>query len=182
MTVTPWNKNDELFASELAKGHAWQLYVAMKLLQRGLVVQCSKLELWRTESGLVGRPPIEDFTKSDVDILVGRDRVIPIEVKSRRFAFRTAKDYPYKDAMVGTVDSWEQTTTRPEVVVLISQKTRAILAVNVADTFSNWTIEENDDGVRGIASERSYCCPLKHLRPFPKLVEWLQQMETVCGL
>ena len=167
-------EDDELFADELARGHAWQVLVAMRLLQAGLVVQVSRLMLWRTTAGLVGRPPIEQFTSSDVDIMVGRKTLVPIEVKSRRFAFSTPSDYPYADAMVGTVDSWKQATIRPQVVVLVSQQTRAMLAVNVVATFPDWAAKGNHDQVRGITND-SYFCPRTHLRSFAKLVGWLRQ-------
>jgi hypothetical protein len=162
-----WIENEELFATQLARGHKWQTIVGVRLLQEGLVVQVAPYKLReRIED-------IEDFTKHDIDILVGRIRPVPIEVKSRNFAFTKPEDYPYDDAMVGTVSSWEQTETQPEVVVLVSTVTSAMLAVNVESSRVDWTVVEKFDRDRGIV-DRSYCCPVEHLRPFYKLVDWLK--------
>jgi len=172
MTTIPWMENDDLFADELTKGHSWQLYVALRLLKEGIVVQASRLELWRTENGEVGRPPIEDFTKTDVDLLLGRDSPVPTEVKSRSLRFTSPEDFPYSTFIVGTVASWADTEIPPEIVLYVSQPTQVILALNVASSRETWTIAPSEDTKRGITSQ-CYFCEKRHLRTFDRLVEWL---------
>ena len=175
-STIPWMENDELFASELTKGHSWQLYVAMRLLKEGITVQASRLQLWRTKDGGVGRPPIEDFTKTDVDLLLGRDHPIPTEVKSRSLSFTSPEDFPYSTFIVGTVASWADTEIPPEVVFYVSQPTQAILALNVSRTRDTWTVAPNEDRNRGISSQ-CYFCEKKHLRTFDIVVEWLRTRD-----
>ena len=167
-TTIPWMENDELFASELTKGHSWQLYVAMRLLKEGIVVQASRLEFRNTQDD------IEDFTKTDVDLLLGRDHPIPAEVKSRSLKFTSPEDFPYSTFIVGTIASWVYTEIPPEIVFYVSQPTQAILALNVARTQDTWTVAHTEDKKRGITSQ-CYFCETRHLRSFDKVVEWLRE-------
>ncbi len=170
-TTVPWMENDELFASELTKGHSWQLYVAMRLLKEGLVVQASRFEFRNT------RDDIEGFTRTDVDLVIGRKHPIPAEVKSRSLEFTSPEDFPYRTFIVGTVGSWADTEIPPEIVIYVSQPTQAILALNVARTRDTWTVAPTEDRIRGI-TDQCYFCEKKHLRTFDQLVKWLKTQQT----
>jgi len=163
MTLSTWLANDELFLRELREGHAWQMLPATFFTLAGLRVEVPALRERERQS------QARQWSDTTDIVLNGW----PIEVKSRREAFTSNIDYPYKTAFVDTVSGFEAKTTKPLAYVLVSRPTGAMLCLSVAKTRAVWKVVEKRDRVRDI-DERFYVVGSRHLQPVGVLVDALK--------
>lgn len=150
--------SNELFQEQLAIGATYELMVYQALIDAKIPAKYSI--------------PFEgsNYTKYQKDIVVD-DFVI--EVKSRNLDFGTdPRSFPFSDAVLETVWGWNQKATPPRAVIFVSQRTHAMLAVNVQESFEHWTQRKQWDGLRKIESIE-YFIPSSYLRTFKELVDWL---------
>jgi hypothetical protein len=169
----PWIENDELFHSELRKGHKYQLAVAMDFLEEGLWVKVPPLVTNSDGSVTKG-------FSDEGDILVRNgDRVYRIECKSRNIVFSGAHDFPWPTAYVGNKGRWDkilESRMKPCAVLIISQKTMAKIVIPMS-TKEKWRVEHTKDSVRG-QRFYSYTVDRKFLRDFDDLLEWITRDES----
>ena len=162
-------EDDTIFLKELQVGHQWQLWAGFQFLKRGFIVQVPPLLI---------RPSREDIDaySDHGDIFLWRcsgDR-LRFECKSRSLSFTGRRDYPFPTAFVDRVETWKRkANSKPAAILLVSQETGAILAID-AWTESDWVIEEKDDSVRGY--RRSY-----YLVPRSILLEWDELISHING-
>lgn len=121
------------FDEALRTGNEYELKVAHRLMKEGFY--CSMPQLVQGSS-------TAEYTihQKDVVVLVG-GRPAVLEVKSRNLRFTGPEDYPYPTVFIDTVPGWDSKAVMPAVVVVVSQKTEAILVVPVKSTRPYWTEE-----------------------------------------
>jgi hypothetical protein len=88
LQVTDWFKNDRLFFSQLATGHAFAEYAASELRRRGITVAVTPMEV---RDDVADRHRFAD----EYDLLVGGGQSAIVDVKSRDLDFTSPTDYPY---------------------------------------------------------------------------------------
>jgi hypothetical protein len=165
--MTDWFENDELFRSELQAGHRHAELVAARLRAARLPITVTPLE-WRKD--IADRARFGD--ERDIIVDFAFDEIV-VEVKSRRLAFEEQpSSYPYNTALVDTVSGWNRKQTTPRAVVVVSQRTRAMLVVPVRATRSRWTVERRFDRVRKIRYDWLAVARVD-LVPFERLLAWL---------
>lgn len=161
-----WFENDELFFDELARGHQWAEFVAERLRRAGFETEVTPM---RKRQSIEHR---HEFAR-EIDLLVG-PRKAPFEVKSRDLSFgEDVASYPYRTAFVDTVSGWDAKDPRPVAVVLVSQRTRAMLVVPPS-TAPEWERESKRDRVRGIDDEW-YTISRSRLLTFDELAERMRR-------
>ena len=162
-----WSENDELFFSELDKGHAFQSIVADIFRQKGFLVEQPKKRVRKHISEAA------KFAENEIDLLVGSEnKKILFEVKSRNLYFTKPENYPFDTAFVDTVSSWDQKRKKPAATILISQKTKSIVVVP-SSSFSQWKEEKKRDRVRDI-EDTWWTVPVKCLKTLDDLCKWLK--------
>lgn len=151
-----WATNDPLFRELCESGYRWQYLPAVWFLAQGQHVEMPQLEL---------RADISDAPRfaDSVDIIVNGHT---IEIKIRDIVFTSAADYPYPTAIVDTVKGLSE---EHAAVVLVSQETGAMLAVNPRKR-DGWTREWRTDRVRGF-EEEFWFAPRSALRPMSALLK-----------
>lgn len=162
-----WSANDALFLDELQGGRRWELYVATKLLDAGLWVQVPELKI---------RDHIRDAGqyRDQADVLIGPPPGVKLEIKSRNGLRFTGPDDVPSSRMpffVTTRQSWEDATSKPSAVVVVSRETGGIVVIPRSSA-RTWEVLERRDKVRGIR-EHFLAAPRSALRSFPELVEAL---------
>lgn len=99
-----------------------------------------------------------------------------IEIKSRRLNYtNNPQTYPYPTAFVDTQIGWDLKNPKPLAVILISQKTDAMLVIPTS-THQNWKTTTTFDRIRKI-TETWYIVDKELLRPIDEFVEWLQRRQ-----
>jgi hypothetical protein len=73
-----------------------------------------------------------------------------IEVKSRSLTFTCAADFPYDTLIVDTVQGFDQKVDKPLMYICISQKTGAMLGLDVGLSREHWTVRQTYDRVAKI--------------------------------
>jgi hypothetical protein len=170
--VTDWFENDALFFRELQTGHEFACLVAERLGRHGLHVEVTPMEV---RNDIADRGRFSD----EHDLTVGVRAPCRIDVKSRELSFRSASDYPYSTAFVDTTSGWGAKAHRPHAIVLVSQRTKAMLVISVRDSAS-WKREWRYDNKRGI-SDWFWMVDAARLRPFDDLVTYLVRREGLTG-
>lgn len=165
-----WGENEDLFASELRRGHEFAVVIGRRFRTAGLRAEVTASALAKTAAARAR------FGRTDVDLIVyGRGGRQVIEIKSRRIRFSGPDDWPeaFDPAMVDTVAGWQTKEHRPVAVVLVSQYTLGA-AVVPASSFPYWQIVRKQDARREIPTV-SYACPAEHLRSFSELCDWMKE-------
>ena len=156
--------SEDLFRREAVTGHKYATMVAEALQSHQIDCAVSDLTFAQTEA------EISDYANEQDVVLTSRSGCI--EVKSRRLAFRSDPEtYTYRTAFVDTVKGWDSKNPKPLAVVLVSQRTKAMLVVPVS-TQPTWTHTKSFDRVRRI-HETWYEIDRSRLRTFNAFVEWL---------
>lgn len=140
--MAQWLNNKELFQKELITGTLWQCYVAEMFRQKGFDVLVPNLNL------IVGK--INDDGESYInskDLLVDGNI---IEVKSRNLEFSCNSDFPFETVFIDTRQGYDAKTDKPVLYVCVSQKTGAIITLDVGKSFKHWKVERTWDSVRKI--------------------------------
>jgi hypothetical protein len=163
-----WFDNDALFLEQLAEGHRWAEHAAERLRSAGIAVQVTPMEV---------RAHIDDRADfaDEWDMSVGSRAPCRLDVKSRNLAFTSIDDYPFETALVDTVAGWEAKERHPHAIILVSQKTEALVVIPVS-TRGSWTRARRFDRVRGI-EDVFYEVDRRELRPIDDLVTWLRRRE-----
>lgn len=157
---------DSTFVRELKTGHRWQLWVGYQFLREGFVVRVPPLEIRHDRS------QIDEYSdEGDLFISCNSSHLnwLRFECKSRDLTFTGRSDYPFTTAFVDRVQTWNRKQkSRPAGILMVSQKTRAILAIG-AWTEHEWRVEKKHDSVRNY--DRSYYLVDRgHLIDWPDLV------------
>ena len=160
---------DSIFLQELRASHEWALWAGLQFLKAGFTVQVPPLQV------RPNRECLDNYTDHG-DLFVWRsprDR-LRFECKSRRIGFTGRHDYPFDTAFVDRVGTWKRKTkARPAAILLISQETRAIMAIGVW-TEGAWIIQTKEDHVRNYT--RTY-----YLAPRSLLLEWHELVNHIKG-
>lgn len=140
--VTGWFENDQLFFEQLGIGHEWAEAVAARFRVAGITAMATPMTYRQT---LADRHQY----RNEIDLLVGATGA-PVEVKSRNLGFsEDPATYPYDTAFVDTVGGWDAKYPKPIVIVLVSQKTGAMLVVP-ASSQATWARTHTFDRVRNV--------------------------------
>lgn len=153
------------FHARALVGHQSEIRVAKLLRYWGYDVPDPVYELQREGRT---RALIEDFGRNQKDLEV---MGIYLEVKSRTLSFTSRADYPYQTCLLETVSGYEKKAKKPEVYVVVSQPTGAILCVDARD-MKKFAIEEKVDRSRNL-KDRWYSAPRVQLRPHTWLEGYL---------
>lgn len=165
-----WGENEDLFESELRRGHEYAVVIGRRFRASGLHVEVTAPSLARTRRGR------DTYTRQDVDLIVhARGGQQVVEIKSRRIRFSGPDDWPasHDPAMVDTVAGWQAKAHRPVAIVLVSQITLGA-AVVPRSSLPYWQIVKVRDRRREIPTS-SYACPSEHLRSFGELCDWMKE-------
>lgn len=161
-------QGEALFAAQLAIGDRHCRAVTERIrAETGLPVHSPRS---RMRSCLDDRRAFEQ----EVDIIVGEGvGARRLEVKSRDLRFSDSpRSYPYQTAFVDTRSGWDKKVVKPVALVLVSQQTGAMLALNVERSRHLWVPRISGDKVRGFRDER-YEVPRSELRSMRRFIEWL---------
>lgn len=166
--MSDWFDNDEVFFRELDVGHKWAEVVTGRLREHGVPAE---------QTDKVVREHVDDrhdfADEIDVQVHLPNGTFL-IECKSRDLAFTNdPATYPFSTAFVDTVSGWERKTSKPRAVVLISQRTGALLVINVKATEASWTTIRKFDRIRKI-NDQWLQAPKSRLSTFDWLVRFLQ--------
>lgn len=158
-----WSGNEDRFKARMEEGYYWQVWLAIRLIQVGLVVQIPQEPIW------LNRHEDRKIIKDDFDLVVGLQRRVWLEIK--------AKDYDisrFKDGLYGVErTSWEQLEEKPLAVVVISKRTEEVLVIPTSSE-PHWILESKVmDKMRNQVID-VYKCPIKHLKSWNSLVETLK--------
>lgn len=161
-----WFKNDDLFFSELEKGHRFTIEVARRLRLLGINANITPI---------TKRIHIDDrdLYDDEADIIVPGSPNYIIEVKSRDLYFECAHDFPYETIFVDTVSGWSKKNPKPIAVVNVSRKTLGMTVVR-ASTRGQWSTKTVHDHIRNI-DDTFYVMDKNCLVGFGALVEYLKQ-------
>lgn len=159
-----WEGNKSKWQSRVEEGYYWQLWLAMRLIQEGLVVQIPQEPL------LLNKHENRKLMKDDLDLVVGLNRRVWLEIK--------AKDYDigrFTDGLYGVErTSWEQLDEKPLAVVVVSKKTEQVLVIPTSSE-PHWILESKVlDKMRNQVID-VYKCPTPHLRSWASLVATLKE-------
>lgn len=174
--MTDWFHNDDLFFSQLARGHEFAAHVGQLLTDEGLYVVVPEMNADRRPRRTADSPVDGDyrdeayFKTSEKDMWV---EGLSVEVKSRDLRFTSPRDYKYSTAFVDTVAGWEAKAEKPVAVVLISQVTRRPVVVSVRNWETEWTIRTVFDRKRQI-SVTNYEVAREKLKTWEQFVTWLK--------
>lgn len=124
------------FRSRLAAGNKTEQYVAEKLAEVGVTVVKPEYP-----AGL----PTKFYTENQVD-LIANDQVL--EIKGRNLQFNNTEDYPYPTIFVEGKPGFDQKKFRPKFYLTVSNKSGAVIALDVDETFDRWTSEPVTDRFR----------------------------------
>jgi len=130
----PYSKSD--FLNRLAAGNKTEAFLADKLVEAGIVVVKPEYP-----EGM----PTSYYTKNQVDLLAN-DRVL--EVKGRNQNFTCVADFQYPTLFVEGTTGFDAKVHVPEFYVNVSNRTGAIIALDVAETKDSWTVEQVTDRLR----------------------------------
>lgn len=142
-SAIPWMENDALARRLTEEGWKWQRMVGSFFEARGLPVILPPYS-WRATHEEI---PQHSDSK---DLIVCGER---IEVKSRDLDFTSdPTTFPYDQAFVDTVSSYDNYSIKPIAYVFVSQRTGSMLATpgRHIDSVSRWTTKRAYDHVRGI--------------------------------
>jgi len=128
--------NKQNFLNRLASGNKTELFLAERLAEAGIVVVKPEYP-----EGM----PTSYYTLNQVD-LIANDKVL--EVKGRNYNFTGVGDFPYPTLFVEGTDGFDKKVNVPEFYVNVSNKTGAIIALDVAATRDSWTVEQVTDRQR----------------------------------
>jgi hypothetical protein len=160
--VTDWFENDELFFRQLSTGHEWAEVVAERFRAAGIAARATPMSRRRT---LADRHRY----RNEIDVLVGPIGA-PVEIKSRNLDFSAdPATYPYDTAFVDTVGGWDAKDPKPVAIVLVSQKTGAMLVVPTSSQ-ATWTRTHKRDRVRNVR-DIWYAVDRALLIPFDELLD-----------
>lgn len=166
-----WAQDEQAFLAELARGRRSEFRVGVELLSAGLAVRVGRLEL---RDGVKWKE-IRDRFGDQADVTVEERYVL--EVKGRNLDFTGPDDFPFENALVGSVERWKARTESglPYAIVLASERRiRGRIAIPVA-TRAQWGTETVFDRTRGYETEY-VAVPRDCFRPFPKLVVKLLEL------
>jgi hypothetical protein len=155
------------FQARAALGHQSECRVAKLLRYWGYDVPDPEL-VFRSE-GERTREVLAEFARTQKDLEVGG---IVIEVKSRTLSFTSRADYPYSTVLLDTVRGWQAKDKKPDIYVIVSQPTGAILALD-ARKMGDFPIEEKTDYSRKHL-DQWYICPKTALNHHVWLQGYLQ--------
>ncbi len=163
--MTSWMQNEELFSQLLRKGKEAEYKVAKQLRDAGLTVQTTEMVL---------RKSVNEIAKfeQDQDLVVGKQGIFTLEVKSKNVRFTSIKDFRFPDIIVCEKFGFDKLTNKPFGVVIISQHTDCCIFVPTLG-FRFWEEREVYDSVRQI-KVRSYFCPKKYCYSFEDLIKALK--------
>ena len=168
MAQTDWLSNDALFFRELETGHKWASHTVRRLADAGIDARLTPMTI-RTH--VDNRSDYSNEADITVDMAGGQ---FIIESKSRNLTFSDdPTSFPYRTSFVDTVRGWDQKTTKPRAVVIVSQQTKAALVVS-AKTRRRWTTIETTDRVRGI-TDVWYQIDRSLLLPFSTLTDYINR-------
>lgn len=161
---TPGNS----FGKALRTGNEYELKVAHRLMKEGFY--CSMPQL------IEGSATAEYTThQKDVIVLAG-GRPAVLEVKSRNLRFTGPEDYPFKTVFIDTVSGFDSKAVTPDVVVIISQQTEAIMIIPVKSTRQHWTEETKYIWARG-HPETNYAIKPHLTKSLDWFIDKLKQLE-----
>lgn len=165
-----WFKNDDLFFSELEKGHRYTIEVARRLRLLGIDANITQI---------TKRIHVDDrdLYEDEADIIIPGSPLYVVEVKSRDLYFECAHDFPYQTIFVDTVNGWDKKNPKPIAVVNVSRQTLG-MAVIRASTSAHWGIKIAHDHVRDI-NDTFYIMDRDRLVGFGSLVEYLRQRGRI---
>ncbi len=161
----PWSQNDDLFKSELLKGHNWQSFPALFFQLHGLKTEVPALTIREHISEA-------DRWKNSFDIIV---EDIPFENKSREEEFTCNVDFPYPTIIVDTVKGYDAKEIKPFGYIMVSRPTGCLLWLPSSRS-DRWTKEIKFDNVRHIKDE-FYVCDTKYLQSISTLLNKLKRKK-----
>lgn len=166
-----WFKNDDLFFSELDKGHAWERYVAHFFTLRGLTPKLGEQSKRASLDEIARYSPHCDLQCEGAFF----------EVKSREVLFHSPQDFPYEDICVDTFDGWKKKDPKPEGVICVSQITGAMIYLSTS-TEEEWKLISRRDQKRGIwdlfyDAPKSLWVPVENMIPQLLLLKHLPKTE-----
>lgn len=160
-------EDDAIFLAEIKKGHRWQWWAGFQFLKEGFIVQVPVLKLRPT------RAEIDGYTDNG-DLYIWNNSMLKLECKSRNISFTNCSNYPFDTAFVERVNTWKRKGKgKPAAILLISQKTGAILTIPTW-TEKFWFIKSANDSVRGYI--RDY-----YMLNSNQLVDWKDFIEIIRG-
>jgi hypothetical protein len=132
--------NPELFKSELETGHLFEEKVQDRLLELGFNVQLGNEQERLQQVGLHQHANYTNPFLQERDITVkSRTGRVLLEVKSRNVSFTGVDDFPFNPPFVMAKGRWDAVRVKPAAVLMISQVTDCIIALN-SKTADSWRV------------------------------------------
>jgi hypothetical protein len=124
------------FERRLVAGTATEAHVIQQLREAGITVEVPEMPEGSKTS---------DYTKNQIDA-IANGKIL--EIKGRNLVFTCVDDYPYPTLFVEGVSGFDAKVRTPDYYVNVSNKTGAIICLDVAATRHTWTVENVTDRFR----------------------------------
>lgn len=157
------------FKARAEIGHRSEVRVAQLLRYWGYPVADPEL-VFRPEHER-SREVLAEFARTQKDLEVGH---LVLEVKSRTLSFTCRDDYQFSTVLLDTVAGWNAKEKKPDLYIIVSQPTGAILAVDTRK-MASFPVEEKTDFSRK-HKDRWFVCPKSALRPHSFLEGFLRAL------
>lgn len=148
------------FIRRLGTGREREAFVAYHFIKRGLEVYVPPLKVRPRFSERHAYRDVRDM------VVEGQD----IEIKSTRYRFTSADDFPFDPAFVDTKEKVEAKGP-PLAFVVVCQETHATMVIP-GRTYPDWVDVKARDHARNIDVDW-LACPLRHMKTLDDLVEHL---------
>ena len=158
-------EKDVIFIDDLKTGYYYQGLVNTYFLDYGFKTTFHPLKI---------RPNFNvrrGFTDNGDLIINTPSRDIVVEIKSRAIKFTCIADYPFKTVFIESLSRWSK-KVKPAAIIVISQKTKAMIVVPVS-TEKQWTTKTTGHKRDRIASQRLEA-DKKLLKTMPEFIDWLK--------
>ena len=163
-----WMRDTEGFRRFLESGHLYAEKVGERLRESGCKVTVTPMKFRASVDEIA-----EYADELDVVIEASDGRRFIVESKSRDLIFgELPGSYPWPTAFVDTKKGFDQKTTKPDAVVLVSTRTDAMLVIAVQRTIARWTVEHKRDHKRQIWDDW-YMVPKMDLSQMQYLIKHL---------
>ena len=124
------------FERRLVAGNRTEDYVREQLKLAGITVEVPLVPEGSSTS---------EFTKHQIDA-IANGKVL--EIKGRNLVFDNVDNYPYPTLFVEGVSGFDAKVRTPDYYVNVSNKTGAIICLDVAATRTTWVVENITDRFR----------------------------------
>ena len=168
------------FKENLEASEEYRQMVARYLMERGVRIEVPPME-YRKDMNDRGR------FKNEKDIIawpgVADHEMCVVEVKSRDQEFTDAQDfsrrlkrkYGQTGIFVDTTHGWSQKDPKPKLIVMVSMKTKAMIALP-GKTQEHWYTGNHHDNSKGF-NDNFYKCEPEHFISMEEAVEKILKMQ-----